>query len=99
MLRHGWVFEAVSAICSDPIAVPSQISRVPAGFDAWFARAVCRDREQRFQTAFQLADALKAVLETPRKGLGVENTVHSQRAESYTGAHSRPRDSSRGSAR
>ena len=49
-------------ICVHPIPIPSQHGVVPAGFDAWFARACCRDVDQRFQSAKDLADALRAVL-------------------------------------
>jgi serine/threonine-protein kinase len=35
---------------------------VPVGFDAWFARAVARDPEARFQSARELSDALREVL-------------------------------------
>jgi hypothetical protein len=60
------------AICSAQIVVPSQIARVPSGFDAWFARAVCRDVEQRFQTAGELWDALREVLESPHEWVGAD---------------------------
>jgi serine/threonine-protein kinase len=49
-------------ICVHPIPVPSQQAPVPPGFDAWFARACCRDVAQRFQSAKELAEALRAVL-------------------------------------
>jgi serine/threonine protein kinase len=49
-------------ICVQPIPIPSEHAHVPAGFDAWFARACCRDTEQRFQSAKELADALRQVL-------------------------------------
>jgi serine/threonine-protein kinase len=35
---------------------------VPIGFDAWFARAVARDIEQRFQSAREMIDALREAL-------------------------------------
>jgi len=35
---------------------------VPAGFDAWFARAVCRSQDQRFQNASDAMSALSPVL-------------------------------------
>jgi serine/threonine protein kinase len=53
------------SICYDPIVVPSHAASVPPGFDAWFAKAVERDREQRFQTARELLDALEPLLEQP----------------------------------
>jgi serine/threonine-protein kinase len=49
-------------ICVHPIPVPSEHGQVPLGFDAWFARACSRDTEQRFQSAKELADALRSVL-------------------------------------
>jgi serine/threonine-protein kinase len=50
------------SICFDPIVVPSKIARVPRGFDEWFARAVTRDPDKRFQNAKELVDALEPVL-------------------------------------
>jgi eukaryotic-like serine/threonine-protein kinase len=47
-------------ICMDPLPIPSQHARgaLPAAFDAWFAKAVARDREVRFQSARELATSL-----------------------------------------
>jgi tRNA A-37 threonylcarbamoyl transferase component Bud32 len=47
-------------ICMDPLPVPSQKvpSGMPIGFDAWFAKAVARDRAERFQSARELSVAL-----------------------------------------
>lgn len=50
------------AICFDPIVIPSRVARVPRGFDAWFARAVCREPDRRFQTAKEMVDGLEGVL-------------------------------------
>jgi len=58
------------AICHGPTLVPSAVARVPPGFDAWFARAVQRDPERRFQTARQLADSLRPTLDVPRDWFG-----------------------------
>ncbi len=52
-------------ICTAPIPVPSSFAPVPPGFDAWFARAVHREPQARFQSAKSMADALSAVL-TPQ---------------------------------
>ena len=41
--------------------VPSRLGPVPAGFDAWFARATHRDIAQRFQTARELLKALAPI--------------------------------------
>jgi len=49
-------------ICVEPVPVPSEKGAVPPGFDAWFARATQRDPEQRFQSAREQAQALRAAL-------------------------------------
>ncbi|HXN30423.1 MAG TPA: serine/threonine-protein kinase [Polyangiaceae bacterium] len=54
--------DIVLKVCAAPMPVPSQINRnVPAGFDAWFARACSRDPARRFQTPEELAQALAGV--------------------------------------
>ena len=53
----------LSAICHGPIVIPSEVARVPNGFDDWFARAVARDPNQRFRTSWQLAQELRPLLE------------------------------------
>jgi serine/threonine protein kinase len=47
-------------ICMDPLPIPSQQSRgaLPSSFDAWFAKAVARDRSLRYQSALELATSL-----------------------------------------
>jgi hypothetical protein len=50
-----------AAICVQPLPVPSALDAVPAGFDAWFARAAERDPRRRFRSAGELARALCAV--------------------------------------
>jgi serine/threonine-protein kinase len=45
-----------------PIPVPSQIAPVPRGFDGWWARAMDRDPNARFQSAREFADALAMTL-------------------------------------
>jgi len=50
------------AICFEPIVVPSRVAKVPSGFDDWFARAVTREPDRRFQSAKELIDALEPVL-------------------------------------
>jgi serine/threonine-protein kinase len=52
-------------VCSAALPVPSRITAVPPGFDAWFACASARDPAERFQTAKQLADSLRKLLEQP----------------------------------
>jgi len=50
------------AICYDPIVVPSRVAPVPPGFDGWFARALARDPDQRFQSARELIEGLEPLL-------------------------------------
>jgi serine/threonine protein kinase len=54
--------DLVLQICIRDIPVPSDVGSVPIGFDAWFARAVARDPDARFQSARELTDALREVL-------------------------------------
>jgi serine/threonine-protein kinase len=49
-------------IIVQPLPVPSHVASVPPGFDAWWARCVARDPDQRFQSAKELADALSLAL-------------------------------------
>lgn len=65
--------ELFMKICSAPLPVPSQIGRVPVGFDAWFARAAQRDPNARFQSIRELVDTLAQVL--LRSGPGGPATV------------------------
>jgi serine/threonine-protein kinase len=54
--------DIVLKVCASPIPVPSRTNpKVPAGFDAWFARACARDPAKRFQKAEELAQALASV--------------------------------------
>src|SRR5690606_36494346 len=51
-------------IAGAPVPVPSKLrSDLPAGFDAWFARALHRDANQRFQTAGEFAETLAMALD------------------------------------
>jgi serine/threonine-protein kinase len=53
----------ILAISSGPIPVPSRVADVPPGFDAWFARAVARNPEERFESAKVMAtDLCRALL-------------------------------------
>ncbi|MCC6555461.1 MAG: serine/threonine protein kinase [Polyangiaceae bacterium] len=56
-------------ICSGDPPVPSSVAEVPECFDAWFARAVRRDKAQRFASALELSSALEPIL-----GRGAANT-------------------------
>jgi len=49
------------AICAREIPTPSRMGAVPAGFDAWFARACSRELEHRFGTAKEAALELRNV--------------------------------------
>ena len=49
-------------ICTEEVPVPSRLASTPVGFDAWFARATHRDPDQRFQSAMEMADALRMVV-------------------------------------
>lgn len=52
----------LSAICRDPIVVPSDVADVPEGFDEWFLQAVERDPDRRFQSARELREALRPII-------------------------------------
>jgi serine/threonine-protein kinase len=59
--------DIVIKVCAAPLPVPSQLNAdVPAGFDAWFARACSRDPAKRFQSAAELAESLANVCGTGR---------------------------------
>jgi len=49
------------AICAREMPIPSRRGAVPAGFDAWFARACARDVGQRFVSAKEAAQELRNV--------------------------------------
>jgi serine/threonine-protein kinase len=49
-------------ILTGPIPVPSSVATVPPAFDAWWLRAVARDRAERFQSATEMTDGLDAAL-------------------------------------
>lgn len=54
--------DIVLKVCAAPLPVPSKLNAdVPAGFDAWFARACNRNPAKRFQTAAELAESLANV--------------------------------------
>ncbi len=59
--------DIVLKVCAAPLPVPSKINpNVPAGFDAWFARACHRDPTKRFQSAEELSESLSNVCGTGR---------------------------------
>jgi len=58
-----------AAIATQPIPVPSKIRPdLPPAFDEWFQHALQRDPAKRFQSAKELADALKDALLGPAPG-------------------------------
>jgi serine/threonine-protein kinase len=55
-----------AAIASAQLPIPSHVRRdLPPGFDPWFAKALERDAEKRFQSAKELADELARALGAP----------------------------------
>jgi eukaryotic-like serine/threonine-protein kinase len=48
-------------VCSGNPPAPSSLGPVPDGFDAWFLRAVARDRNQRFPSARLMAEELRGL--------------------------------------
>jgi serine/threonine protein kinase len=55
--------DLVVTICVRPIPVPSEHAAVPAGFDRWFARAVQRSPDLRFQSAREMVESLRECLD------------------------------------
>jgi serine/threonine-protein kinase len=52
-----------SKIMHDPVPMPSSVAPgVPPAFDAWWARASARAVDERFQSARELADALREAI-------------------------------------
>jgi serine/threonine-protein kinase len=59
--------DIVLKVCAAPLPIPSKLNaNIPAGFDAWFARACNRDPSKRFHTAEELSEALANVCGTGR---------------------------------
>jgi eukaryotic-like serine/threonine-protein kinase len=58
---HNWGDLSLK-ICAEPIPVPSSVSRVPDGFDAWFRTCVARDRTSTFASEREAAEKLNEVL-------------------------------------
>ncbi|MCH2110316.1 MAG: protein kinase, partial [Polyangiaceae bacterium] len=54
--------DLVLQICVREIPRPSDRAEVPEGFDSWFARAVARAPEERFQSARELSEELFGAL-------------------------------------
>jgi serine/threonine-protein kinase len=97
------VGDLVLRICTHPIPVPSERAPVPPGFDAWWHRASCREPEGRFQSARELADALRSVLDpwsetTQPNALGVSHAPFVARGTSSRGSRRRGELTHRGVA-
>lgn len=62
--------DIVLKVCTGSIPVPSKLNpQLPAGFDAWFARACARERDKRFQTVEELSDSLLRVCNISEAGV------------------------------
>lgn len=53
--------ERLVQICAGPARLPSEVARVPRGFDAWFARGVQKAAGDRWGSVREMADALLAL--------------------------------------
>jgi serine/threonine protein kinase len=53
--------ERLVQICAGPARIPSEVARVPRGFDAWFARGVEKAPADRWASAREMAAALLAL--------------------------------------
>jgi serine/threonine-protein kinase len=54
--------DTVNRICKDPLPLPSDMAvDLPHALDAFFERAFARDRGQRFQSAYEMADLLAEI--------------------------------------
>ena len=67
--------DLVLQICVRDIPIPSEITSVPIGFDAWFERAMMRDPELRFQSAREMTDALREALGVETRDVGTQPEV------------------------
>jgi eukaryotic-like serine/threonine-protein kinase len=64
--------DLVLQICVRPIPVPSHFAQVPPAFDDWFRKGAARKPAERFASARELADELRAVAGERRSRLGSE---------------------------
>ncbi len=53
------------SICAREIPTPSSVAEVPAGFDEWFKKGTSRLLADRFRTAREAAEALRAICHVP----------------------------------
>jgi serine/threonine protein kinase len=77
--RRPFESEAIGSlvldICSRPLPIPSDIGEVPAGFDAWFARACSRDPAGRFSGAKEQLQELRRILDPERIARSLESNA------------------------
>jgi len=59
--------DLVLQICVRDMPVPSELAPLPPEFDAWFVHACARDPEERFQSAREMAEALREALGETRE--------------------------------
>jgi serine/threonine-protein kinase len=59
--------DLVLQICVRDMPVPSELAPLPPEFDAWFMHACARDPEERFQSAREMAEALREALGETRE--------------------------------
>ncbi len=78
--------DLLHAIHDGPIPVPSRMSAVPEGFDAWFARGVARNIDDRFYSAKAMVTELRAIcgLETTTRGPAPAPVDEEQQRETLT---------------
>jgi eukaryotic-like serine/threonine-protein kinase len=61
--EHKGMAEALASVRDDPVTSPSQlVPDLPPELDAWFDKALGRAPEARFQTAQEMAEALRLAL-------------------------------------
>jgi tetratricopeptide (TPR) repeat protein len=73
--------EVMARILEGEPPVPSTIASVPPGFDGWFARAVTRDVQERFQSAREMVEALHETFgtEPPRSSeSSIADSLHTR---------------------
>jgi serine/threonine-protein kinase len=68
-------------ICSAPLPVPSKFGPASEAFDAWFAKAMDRNPERRFQSAKEMAEALAAIVPTGAARRTVKSDLFRENAQ------------------
>jgi serine/threonine-protein kinase len=90
-----------AAIASAKLPIPSRVRRdLPPAFDDWFAKALDRDADKRFQSAKELADELARALGAPPISLVNITELESIEQQAQPGAdpaEPQPPSSGRGS--